>query len=174
VVSAHVTDEKLARILELFDGISCDRETFVATAFGIEGDNYIWADEPYNSRIIELNEYTAVKDGVRVFSTNVIDERAAKLDYWLGSNILKEYASNTDVRDSILWPYKEDLLGVYASEKAALDDLFDEKINHIVTEYFREAARGRNDVISTWDYYIAELYQNGLQEYIDLYKKYPD
>jgi hypothetical protein len=176
VAGANVSDEKLARILELFDGISCDPETYITVTYGFEGDNYIWSDKPYDSRIIELNVTIPINEGVRVFSTNIQDERVAKPDYWTGRNVLTEYAGSAAARNKLLWPHKEDLLGVYAGEKALLDEIFDESLNKIIFKYFESVVRkwDKNDVTSTWDEYIYELNQNGLQEYIELYKKYPD
>jgi hypothetical protein len=195
VIGAWVSDEKLARILALFNGLSCDPEIYIKSMYGEAGDgetsgSFIWMGEPYASPIVESESFIYTNDGkeyitksppylegVRVFSTNVIDGIASKLEYYLQPGPLYDYAVGTAGRGNILWPYKEDPQGVYAIEKAVLDDACGKKLDDIRKNYFRSVLSNDEraiDLMTTWDEYLLELYANGLQSYIDLYAKYPD
>jgi hypothetical protein len=187
VIGEWVDEEKLARILELFDGLSCDQEVYMAANYGLirqENDigemetifKYNWIGEPYASRILDKAEISYNRLAIQDFSTNVFDEKAAKLIYMTGQNALSDYAVSPAARERLLQPYKEDPLGIHADEKAFLDESYAKKLQQMAWKYFYDKAIWGwpgNDVASTWDGYLQSLRENGLQSYIDLYKKYP-
>jgi hypothetical protein len=188
VIGSWVDDEKLARILELFDGLSCDTEDYLAANYGAsrfinekarELETvlvYNWAQEPYKSRIKDRDIKGTFMVGAQMFSTNVFDENTARLIYFIGQNALSDYAVSATARERLLWPFKEDQQGVYTNEKVVLDEAYAQKLQQMAWKYFYETAVTGwtgDDVASTWDGYLQSLRENGLQSYIALYKKYP-
>jgi transposase-like protein len=54
VINANVTDDTLAKILEIFDAITFEPDLFVLTHYGIEGECFYWSGPPFESQIVSI------------------------------------------------------------------------------------------------------------------------
>ena len=73
-VRADVSDEKLAKILEIADWTNWTREGFILIHYGIEGQHFEWAGEPYYSFAGRIGtQRPPHPDGIYAFRYNVPD-----------------------------------------------------------------------------------------------------
>ena len=73
-VRADVSDEKLAKILEIADWTNWTREGFILIHYGIEGQHFEWAGEPYHSFAGRIGtQRPPHPDGIYAFRYNVPD-----------------------------------------------------------------------------------------------------
>lgn len=174
VINQNVDDEKLARILTLFNDMAFDPETYVNMVYGIEGTHFNWSGQPYESKIVPIKNVYAplILEGIQVFHTGIVDGKAGKREYNYDPNPVFDYINSYSAEQLNLWPYKEDYKGVLAAEKAALDDQYGETLREIVNTYYQRALEGVGEVASTWESYIAALHEAGLDDYIALYERY--
>ena len=56
-IANDVTDEELARILQIFDHINYDMDAVVFSRFGVEGETFEWLGEPYKSKPVLKEGY---------------------------------------------------------------------------------------------------------------------
>jgi hypothetical protein len=191
MIDAKVKEEKLAKILEIFDRISYDEEFYVLTKLGVEGEDYTWSGEPYNSKTetIEIDDERHIPH----FNTGTTDGNAGKHIYEFWSEDLYRFAAGAEARAMRLLPYKTDTQGEYADEFNALLLKYNKTPYEIVYEYYGnmtkaikddqfytswadylEAVSKDTNVYKTWNDYIKELEANGLAEYNELIAKYPE
>jgi hypothetical protein len=177
VIKGNVGNDKLARILTMFDAMSFDPETYVAVNHGFAGDHFEWAGEPYLSAIVPRsgmdNELNRIWNGFGVFSTGIVDGRAARREYTYGPNYIYDYAASQAARGMVIRPHREKPPGKLDGELDALNERYGTLIHNTVRNYFRGVLSGSiTDVEATWDGYLDELVTNGLDQYIALYGLY--
>jgi len=172
MIGAGVSDEKLAKILEIYDALSFDPEFYVKAKFGYEGEHFTWAGEPYES-FIETEDYS-YDDFVGYFGVNTMDGAAGKFVYTMPDNALNRFAFSQKAKAMNLLPYKSDPNGVYAEELAALNAKYGPSTPFaIAKKYYEDVVNEGMSVTDTWGDYIKELEANGLAEYTALIRKYP-
>lgn len=175
-VGAEVTDEKLAKILEIFDALAFDRENWVLVRYGYEGGDYTWEGEPYESRVIQSQEkfrMALLDRGIYFFNTFIFDGEAGRHLYDLGTNALTEFAVSSAGRQLMRPPYKEDPAGVYADRLQLFREKYGYGLAEAVQAYIEDLASGRADAETGWETYLAKLDTCGLQEYLVLVDQYP-
>jgi hypothetical protein len=177
-IGAHVSDEKLARILMIFDALSFEPELHVLSKFGVEGTDFEWTGEPYNSMALVdplSNAYIGTRPGISIFNTGVMDEVAGKAMFAFPSREMYDYATSPDALRLLIPPYKSDPFGELADELAAHYTRYHgtESIYSIISEYFNDILSGKKSVANTWDDYINRLKAAGLDEITELINKYP-
>jgi hypothetical protein len=153
MVNAEVSDEKLIKILEIFDAVSYDPDWYLLAQYGIEGENWEWSGAPYNSyvRTTRLTDYTGV------FSTGTIDGFAGKHIYGIPSEEIYRFATGIEARNMRLPPYKYNPNDIRYDEMAA-------EIQAIAHNYYAEVLYMGISVADTWDGYIELLRAAGLYE----------
>ena len=148
----------------------------MAARFGIEGEDFVWEGEPFNSAALRRTDF--FNDAYNYVFTSF----TASLDFAVlygAVNPVEAFGKSEKGKALVNLPYKEDVYDAFLPERAALDAMYAGKINEIVSDYKREIALsgilGYDATLdATWDEYITELKQNGLGEYIDLYGRYPE
>ena len=173
VIGAQVSDEKLAAILQIFEYITFDTEAFVLTSVGIAGDHFEWAGEPYNSLIVRDANMTnrALRSGAFVLHTFI--NLAERDIFFLGDNAVIRYSSSPMGRDAVIPPHREDVFGDFALQYAALTAQYGRELFRIRQSFFSSAIRGEIDIDAMWDWYIDELHNNGLLQFLDLVEQFP-
>ncbi|MCL2708210.1 MAG: hypothetical protein FWF03_03740, partial [Defluviitaleaceae bacterium] len=159
-VSAAASDEKLARILSIYDAVSFEPELYMLVNYGVLDEDYVWKGEPYNSYVERIN---GGQNAVGAFATGVRDGEAGKLVYKFPP-FLFEFATSARAVGMIARPYKE---MDYERDLEFKTD-FDEKypsFNNIGLNYYHAVLAGRVRVQDSWDDYVARLNANGLAEY---------
>ena len=171
-VGANVSDEKLAKILEIFDALSFDPFLYVLVNYGFEGDDYYWQGERYNSPVVRVPESV---ECVGFYGTFIRDETAGKriYDYPIGE--LYDFASSEKAISMLLPPYKSDPEDLFADDLKNLQAKYTgrKRIQLIQQEFFEDIINGRKTVAFHWDGYMAELEASGLREYEELLERYP-
>ena len=174
VIGAHVSDDELATILEIFDYVTFDLAAYVMANFGLEGEHFEWEGVPFESRIIQSanNRLDAsVNYGTLVFSTGVrLPEREV---FRYGDNAITQFAASEAGRSLIIPPYREDLHGDFAQHYSQLTQRYGDALMRIREEFFFSAIRGQINIDTEWDTYIDELYQNGLSQFLTLIAQFP-
>jgi hypothetical protein len=161
-IGAHVSDEKLARILTMYEALSFDPELYVLSYYGIEGEDYTWAGEPYQSGINILANHKT-DNGPGIYVSHVFDGNAGKFIYDFPYPALYEYASGEQAKALYKYPYKADPYGAYAGELGSVEAKFPKKnMDEAAQKYYIDILSGEKDLDSTWDEYIAELNEYGL------------
>lgn len=173
-VREDVDDEKLARILMMFDYIISSDEIWWNLKWGEEGTHY---------------EYTYKEDGVGyepVFKEGVTNGADTGLgvfvQYWrpreLTANGLKtsgrmifEYGASEEWSKYILKPYKYDFSGSIVDPEVT--GQYASTVSALVNEYYFNAICGVVDVDSTWDEYIKSIYDAGYDKMVAEYDKMP-
>jgi ABC-type glycerol-3-phosphate transport system substrate-binding protein len=160
MINAAVSDEKLARILEIFDHISFDPELWVLVNYGTEGEDFYWTGEPYNSGI---KAESIIWNHVGVFSTYFMDDNAGKFIYNYPSNELYAFASSREAGQMIILPYGNHNLQDIEEGVAAWNEIYDENLLfETANEYFRAVMKREKDLHSSWQDYIDDLNVMGL------------
>ncbi|MCL2187509.1 MAG: hypothetical protein FWC16_06790 [Defluviitaleaceae bacterium] len=195
-VSNHVSDDTLARILNIFDTISFDREWFTLTNFGfsIDSPHYdpqlsafnmigsvegkarlVWEGTPYDSTVTFLREPTVViQEGL--FSTGIFDGNTWERRFFAGFDAVNNFAHSSAGQQLHLLPARQDTVGEFTAQRAYLDNRYAHTLlgfNGIVNQFLLRVLHRQIDVTSGWDSYIATLNQHGLQEYINLFSQFP-
>ena len=169
MIRADVSDEKLAKILEIFDAVSFDPETYMLVNYGLEGEDYEWEGEPFDSPIIKKE--TDTQTGV--FSVKTIDGNAGKHVNDLESEELYRFVTSPEARAMNMPPFKSDPYNEYSAELASLESKYPNNPYKLAREYYMEIATGKKKVADSWDEYIESLELNGLAEFTGLINKYP-
>ena len=163
-VGAEVTDEELARILQIFNYISYDKEGVVMSRFGEEGVHFTWSGEPYNSKPIVAEGIENGKDtGFMYYNHAIYDE--AYLPYQFGSwpAQLVDFQL-VQAADLAIRPYKWDYF-----KETNFDEVrsqYEESMNTIRDEFFFSVITGETDVDAEWDAYVDSWMNAGGTEYM--------
>jgi len=173
VVSAQVSDDELATILEIFDYVSFDHEAYLMVNFGFEGEHFEWEGAPFESRIIQSNDDVerAYENGAFIFSTGM--HNPAGMVYRIGNNALTRHSTSEAGRRAIIFPYREDIYGEFATQYAELTERYGEELMRIRERFFLLAMGGQIDIEAEWQSYIDELNENGLQQFLTLVEQFP-
>jgi hypothetical protein len=176
VIHADVSDEKLAVILNMFDDLSFNPESWVIAMHGFAGEDFEWEGEPYNSLVLQTSEQylnAFLHRGTMSLHTNIYDGKAGTLRYSIGDNALTRFAESMPARRMVIPPATHDVAGEFLQETEALNEIYWEAILAVAQEFYFGAISGEIDIDSEWERYIDDLYANGLQEYRDLMAKFP-
>jgi hypothetical protein len=196
VIGPHVTDEVLARLLIMFDAMSFEPEAAVITNIGFWHDEirsevppenrtamvnsrvregYAWEGERFNSVLVEMRSPN-YEWGEAIFATNIIDGNAMKQAYYSDPDVVTAFAASPFGKMLNLHPFKEDPQGLYADELNMLNERYGDVLNGpdgIINSYLWGVLTGEVNVSRTWNDYIARLNAAGLQEFIELYERFP-
>ena len=171
VIGSHVSNEKLARILTIFDKISFDPEWFVLTRYGLEGINYLWADEPYNSQVIIKRTTNRFWPPVESY---IWDGNAGNYVYRYGNNKLYEYAISNAAKTTLekkIVKFVDDL--AFRLEMNEFNNIYggDEgeiTLEQIVKEYYKNILEGNQSTYESWNSYMADMEFYGLNMIIEI------
>lgn len=182
MIGKEVSDEKLARILEILNYIMyTDEATYNRYVYGIEGIHWKWAGEPFkSSKIITPaaqlpQEYrrsnTCPFAGwmLRWPTSGLESEAALKDGYWslpaymYAYDLYEKYACVPEKYVSSIY-MGETLYKKYIDLKAELDP----QMNPIISDFKARALNGEIANFNTeWTQYIDQLYAAGMQKLVD-------
>lgn len=162
-VNKNVSDEKLAKILEVFNYMNFDEKAKIALRYGEEGVHFKYSDEA-NKRGPVLNEgiKNGGKDGLLVYNTNYIeplDIFRMKQDTVLAK--VSEYTFG-EFSKNMYRPYRIDLFS--ETKYGELVSTYGATINTLVDEFFYNAIGGNIDIDAEWDNYVKNLNNSGYSE----------
>ncbi|MBA9026657.1 ABC transporter substrate-binding protein [Peribacillus huizhouensis] len=161
-VSKDVTDEELARILQIFDYINLDNDARW-TLYGEVGVHSDWEGEPEKSALIVRPEYAAEEgnSGFWAYNFRTYDKERVQ---WFTSeytmNLRKEFFARDDVKENMLIrPYKWDVLNKTKMKEMQLR--YKGNLKTIVDEFRMKAIVGEIDIDKEWDKYVENWLNNG-------------
>jgi hypothetical protein len=172
IISKNVSDEKLARILQIFDYINFDKEGTVLTSFGVEGKHFKWEGAPYQSAAVALDGILPEGNtGLTYYNhVNYTDEFLTYMYPKETVKLIRDYFGAKDLgMKKNLRPYKFDLY----EEQPPFDSNKLTKIITIGTEYMFKAIANMQDIDSTWDAYVKSWNDNGGKDWLEYSDKAP-
>ena len=174
VINANVSDEKLARILEIYDAITFDPKMYIMVHYGFENENFRWTGQPHDSGI-ELIEENPESTGL--FVTHTLDGAAGKRIFGFPSEAepLYRFATSRQAQTMIHRPYKVDHIFVASPEFSGLNARYPlDGLMHASIEYSTAIILGEKSVAGTWDSFINDLIMLGLDEWNGYFNLLPD
>ena len=173
-IGSQVDDEKLARILQIYDWVNFDKEAKFTFYYGEEGKHWTWEGEPYNSAVVpgvvtpeEKGAY-----GINLYKHPIYDENFGMsfvvasykpIFDWIGSDIVQ--------KNNIFSPYRLDLFN--ETKYTELDKQYGSELSTISHEFYMRAINGELDIDNEWDNYIKRLKDAGMDKLVDELKKAP-
>ncbi|MEK5440830.1 MULTISPECIES: ABC transporter substrate-binding protein [unclassified Fredinandcohnia] len=173
-VSKDVTDEELARILQIFDYINFDNESRW-TLYGEVGEHSDWEGTPDKSALKVRPEFAAEEgnSGFWAYNFRTYDKERVQWFQSEYTNILKsEFFARDDVKEKmIIRPYQYDLLN--ETKIKEVEKRYKGQLDTIVAEFRMKAIVGEVDIDKEWDNYVESWMNNGGNELLAELEKAP-
>ena len=181
VVRHDVSDEKLAKILQIYDYVTFDPVGLVIAHYGIPDQHFTWAGEPYESKVLHNQEILqtgghygsyASSQGIRYYSANSLHYGVDRFEFspWRDQNyswfITSGGRYNTSER-----AYREDIFNetryteLWVQRRGALQTIRD--------DFFWKAITTDIDIDAEWPKYVQTWMDAGGRELLDEIEKAP-
>ncbi|MBS4178929.1 ABC transporter substrate-binding protein [Lederbergia citrea] len=173
-IGKKVTDEQLARILQMFDYINFDNDARW-TVFGEVGEHSEWEGEP-NKSALKVKPGLSLEEGDTGFWAYNFRTYDKERVQWINSEytlkLKDEFYAREDVKEKMLIrPYKWDLLN--QTKLKELEKRYSGQLNTIVDEFRMKAIVGEVDIDKEWDKYVENWMKNGGKELLEELDKAP-
>ncbi|WP_262679823.1 ABC transporter substrate-binding protein [Paenibacillus sp. J5C2022] len=174
VVKKDVSDEKLARILQIFDYINFDKEGLMLSQFGDEGVDYTWEGEPYQSAVvpIETAEADREKQGIGYYNLSIQHGNVAA--YYVNEGVTKLtelFFGSNEGRDIVYRPYRWDYFNQTKYED--LNTTYGAQLKTVTDEFLFKSITGEVDVDAAWDDYVTSWRGSGGDDMLAELEKAP-
>ena len=167
VVREDVDDEKLAKILTLFDYLNFDEEAQIVYRIGQEGVHFNYKNPETKSGGYAFTEngYVGKDLGLWAFNSNYV-QTPTSLRAMVSENILTMNSWTAEFyKDHIINPYKHNMFYNDGTEQYnELRELYATAVDTVAKEYLTAVITGEKNLEETWDEYLAELDACGYQE----------
>ena len=178
IVAERVSNEKLAKCLEIYDYLNGTLEGHVMSIYGEPGMHFEWAGEPFNSYVERKGPFTTKdamggKEGFRFYQGGnhfPIQWMVFRDDPFL-SDVIERYRDKVDESQLALYMHREDLFG--ETEYQNLRKKYSGDLDTIRDEFFYKAVTGQIDVDSEWNSYVKKYMGAGGDELLAEIKKAP-
>jgi hypothetical protein len=173
VISASLPDNFMGNVLQVFNALAFDPESYVIAMYGEDMRDYIWEGEKYNSGVVlrrnRRSDRARIRNGIGLFDTYMRDGNAGKMVYETGmTNPIYRYAASQQGLDMVNWPYRYDLTGDHA---AAFNSIRNTRggLYRIAREHYFLFLQDEEWPVGNaeWSEYLAALNNAGLQDYIN-------
>ena len=181
VVRHDVSDEKLAMILQIYDYTNFDPTGMVTTYYGIPGQHFTWAGEPFDSQQLPSEEMVAggghygsyaSSQGIRYYNANSLHDTIDRFDRdeWLNQNNDWFVAAGGKYNMSER-AYREDIFNqtryaeLWAQHRGALQTIRD--------DFFWKAVTTDIDIEAEWPGYVQTWMDAGGRALLDEIEKAP-
>jgi hypothetical protein len=141
-----------------------------------------WSGEPYNSTAhFRRPPIFVFREGV--FHTGIMDGHTFPRRLFGEYDAVARFAQSDEGMRLNIPPAREDTQNIFWEERAALDEKYWHRLmgsfdldfgRGLVRRYLVDVLRGEINVASTWEAYIQSLNEYGLQEYIELFSRFPN
>jgi putative aldouronate transport system substrate-binding protein len=173
-ISKDVTDEELARILQVFDYINFDNEARW-TLYGEVGTHSEWEGTPEKSALKVKPEYPLEEGEIGFWAYNFrtySPERVQLFTSEYTMKLRKDFFADPEVLEKMeIRPYKYDLLNETKNQE--LSQRYGGQLNTIVDEFRMKAIVGEVDIDEEWDSYVENWLNNGGSEILAELEKAP-
>ena len=150
-INADVSDEKLERILQIYDWMMMTDEGYALNARGQEGVHFDWEGEPWSSRLTFDAE--RVKDGrFYTYPPMYTIDRLKFLYYSILHDWAKDNVYSGKGYGMLIYPARYDLFNEtgYNDKKVQYGDA----LNTLRDEFYLQAVTGKVDVDAEWDAHV--------------------
>lgn len=174
-ISKDVTDEQLARILQIFDYINFDDEARW-TLYGEVGVHSDWEGEPEKSALKVRPEYAEQEGNSGFWAYNFRTYSKERVKWFTSNYTLKlkdEFYARDDIKEKMsIRPYKWDILN--ETNQIEISKRYSGQLNTIVDEFRMKAIVGEVDIDKEWDSYVENWMNNGGKETLEELEKAPE
>lgn len=173
-ISKNVTDEQLARYLQIYDFMTFNPEG-VWTTYGIPGEHSDYVGEEGKSTLVVRDEYPLEEKEMGFWAYNHRSYPGVRY-YWLTAEKTLElndmfFGKPENIEKYFIRPYKWDLF-----DETGLSDLeaiYNANLQTIENEFRMNVISGAVDLESEWDAYVETWLSSGGQEILDELEKAP-
>ena len=175
VIYGHVSDEKMAKILEVVNWRASD-EGFAAYQAGKAGVHYDWEGEPYASRQIprateDIPAGFSKDGGVSPYPPFYTAQRTSIVQPPILAKWYQNYAFSEKGQKTGTRPYRFDLFG--SQELRDVNEMYGETLDTMFNEMFFKGITGQVDVEAEWDSYVQKWFAAGGDKYMAALEKLP-
>lgn len=173
-ISADVTDEELARYLQMFDFIIHDEEG-VWTTYGNPGEHSDYLGEEGNSTLIVRPEFPSEEEEMGFWAYSFRSYPGKRFN-WLTHvktiELMDKFFANPEIVDSMaIRPYRFDLFN--ETDYATLEGRYGAQLKTLEEEFRMNGIAGDIDIETEWESYVENWLNNGGQEMLDELEKAP-
>lgn len=173
-IAADVTDEELARYLQIFDFINHDEEGVWAT-YGNPGEHSDWAGEEGKSTLVVRDEYPREEGDMGFWAYNHRSYPGDRF-YWLTHmktiELMENHFNVPEVVEELeIRPHTYDLFN--ETDKIDIESRYKAQLDTLVNEFRMNGITGAIDIESDWDQYVENYLNNGGKELIDAMNQAP-
>lgn len=173
-ISKKVTDEQLARYLQLFDWMTYSDDSYW-TLYGEPGTHSDWQGEEGNSALVVRPEFPAEEGNMGFWAYNFRSypgKHLTWLTYPKTLELMNDFFNKPEVVEKLaLRPYKYDLF--QETELKELGDRYNAQLQTISDEFFMKGIVGDIDIEKEWDSYVKQWKESGGQAIMDENEKAP-
>lgn len=178
-IGKQVDDEKLKKILQIYDYINYNPDVSVRIRyqFGEEGKHWKWEGEPFKSAIISLIPLEQIvkekgKDGFGVYSQYGLQDKIMTPFYVnKAQQPVYEWGSTEGQKIKYQPRYRLDVFN--ETKFIDVNKQYGSEVTTIATTFFMKAIVGEVDIDKEWNNYIAQLNKAGLDKLLAEAKKAP-
>lgn len=173
-ISKKVTDEQLARYLQLFDWMTYSDDAYW-TKYGEPGEHSDWLGEPGDSTLIVRDEFPLEEEEMGFWSYNFRSypgKHWAWLTYPKTRELMEDFFNKPEVVEELaIRPYKSDLMN--ETDLRILNERYQEQLSTMTSEFFMKGIVGDIDIEEEWDSYVETWRANGGNEIMAETEKAP-
>lgn len=170
VIGRQVDDEKLIRIIQMYDYLNFQDEGYVLARFGIEGIHFDWAGEPYESTAVRRADAPA-DAAYNSFINSVWADTYLKCAYNDSQKMLMNYFQYGEgAKYATIDTYTYDFFNTTNLQSEMIPRYWD-ALNGMFNEYVIDAITGEIKVDDTWESYVTEWRKQGGDAVIAVMKK---
>ncbi|NJD04368.1 MAG: hypothetical protein FIA99_17630 [Ruminiclostridium sp.] len=170
IVGKDVSDEKLKRILMMYDYMNYTPEGFILTRFGVADDTFKWNGEPYKSGITVLK--ADAPNGYYFFNGGFYNQFYIDINYSEGQKKLVSYFQTGEgAKYASVKYYKYDFFNT--TNKVEVDKQYGTALSTLYNEFITQAILGKIDVDAAWDGYVKKWMESGGDKAIAEIEKAP-
>lgn len=173
-VSSSVTDEELARYLQMFDFLNHDDEGYW-TLYGEPGEHSDWQGEEWESTLVTRPEYPREEGDMGFWAYN-FRTYPGKRVIWLSdiktTQLMEEFFANPEVVDKLaIRPHRYDLFNETNDQE--VNARYGAQLQTVQDEFRMGVIVGDIDIESEWDNYVENWRNNGGNEVLEELEKAP-
>ncbi|HBN83138.1 MAG TPA: hypothetical protein DDZ89_04780 [Clostridiales bacterium] len=179
-IGKEVTDDKLARILQMMEYTHFDKDAYLRYWYGIEGIHYKWLGEPGKSSILSTPADQLPAEYASGAPVNIFASNKFLMDMSIWSLFSSYYYTWHFYQEENGWgkydvePYKyvdrmyftQELYEKYDKTNQEVKD----SLSAVRSEFWNNAHEGQiAEIHNEWSSYLERLYSNGLDKLVEIF-----
>ena len=162
-ISKNVSDEKLARIMQVMEYANFDPDGMILSQFGVEGEDFTWTGEPKNSVAkwkpeIEIPAGLVAR-GIQQFGNWVYTDKWVQYSYGPSHMVLYNWGVSEAAKIYKVFNYAMDVKST--TNLGSVKAQYESTVNTLADEIFYKAVTGKIDIDAEWDAYVKKYREIG-------------